>query len=66
MGGDIDFGIVIRVRTVVSLEDLERGQDDASRARGDGREDSLVTVDQKVNQSASVRSASRSAGLTDK
>jgi hypothetical protein len=45
MGGDIDFGIAIRVRTVVSLEDLERGQDDASRARGDGREDSLVTVD---------------------
>lgn len=45
MGGDIDFGIAVRVRTVVSLEDLERGQDDAARARSDGREDSLVTVD---------------------
>jgi hypothetical protein len=66
MGGDIDFGIAIRVRTVVSLEDLERGQDDASRARGDRRKDSLVTVDQKVDQSAPVRSLSRSAGLTGK
>jgi hypothetical protein len=45
MGGNIDVGIAIRVGTVVSLEDLERGQDDASGARGNGREDSLVTVD---------------------
>jgi hypothetical protein len=66
MGGNIDLGIAVRVRTVVSLEDLERGQDDASGARGDGREDSLVTVDEEVDQSASVRSASKSAGLTDK
>jgi hypothetical protein len=44
MSGHVDLGITIRIRTVVSLEDLERRQDDASRARGDRRKDSLVTA----------------------